>query len=767
MSARTKSQQGVVSPQLLFIAAAVGLILYVVVSSTFPFKDKLFGMFYPKPSSFAVETITLNAVEDTYVSSASKKIRYGNENTLVVNASPTIFYAYFKFDLTPLAGKTITSASLKFKTTTDSGSGSVNSFDIPLVDNSSWRESSVTWQNRPAFSSSIGTFTNVPANSWYTASLQVPRVQSKAGTLLSLAIRLGGGDQLLIRSSETTEPPQLVINYETDNPVSAPTPTSGNLLSNPGFETTLTPWGGWQGSAARVSGGHGGSWSGQVSYIGGTTPGVYTIGNGSTEVTNPTQGQIYQGSTWIRGSGTGVGKQARLVIRAGNLTNNYETYSSWVTLTSSWQQLSATHTVANAGMTYLDIYVVQNGAVVGDAFLVDDFSLTSSGGNPISSPSPIGLTTPFHPNSIWNKPISTTPVVLTQFNGAVSALAQCGTAILGIDWGGFAAIYPAGSTAPRRMVSRNGGAGVSIPVPEPVYADPPTNNWNTPEPGIDCTNRDCKIMIQDLSTNRSYDFYRWTKDTDVGDGIDYNVVSGGWNDLSSAGDGLYACWNGGSVFGGRAAGWPYSGGAVTLAEMQAALAPGGSGYLNHALSVALPKGLIQGNLPKFQRDYPRVWPARSTDGFSQNSGHFIMGQRLQLDPSVNVDALNLSPGAKVLARTLQRYGAWISDSGSGAQTGADQGLGSCLTHPGDFKIQVEQFLKCDTYRSCLDAARWSGVLGTNDLAGLPKDRLRVVDVNKTAEGLYEAGPGACGVLGVSTSQTIFQQVVNSVRSFFR
>jgi len=606
----------------------------------------------------------------------------------------------------------------------------------------------------------LGLIENVATGFQVCAALEDNSGDCTAPSDTCFCIRSSQGTYVPSVLTPTPSPSSPVFPTPSPSPPSSPAP--GNLLSNPGFETTLTPWGSWQGSAARVSGGHGGSWSGQVSYIGGTTPGVYTIGNGSTEVTNPTQGQIYQGSTWIRGSGTGVGKQARLVIRAGNLTNNYETYSSWVTLTSSWQQLSATHTVANAGMTYLDIYVVQNGAVVGDAFLVDDFSLTSSGGNPISSPSPIGLTTPFHPNSIWNKPISTTPVVLTQFNGAVSALAQCGTAILGIDWGGFAAIYPAGSTAPRRMVSRNGGAGVSIPVPEPVYADPPTNNWNTPEPGIDCTNRDCKIMIQDLSTNRSYDFYRWTKDTDVGDGIDYNVVSGGWNDLSSAGDGLYACWNGGSVFGGRAAGWPYSGGAVTLAEMQAALAPGGSGYLNHALSVALPKGLIQGNLPKFQRDYPRVWPARSTDGFSQNSGHFIMGQRLQLDPSVNVDALNLSPGAKVLARTLQRYGAWISDSGSGAQTGADQGLGSCLTHPGDFKIQVEQFLKCDTYRSCLDAARWSGVLGTNDLAGLPKDRLRVVDVNKTAEGLYEAGPGACGVLGVSTSQTIFREIDQAV-----
>ena len=47
------AQRGVISPHLLIALAVIGLIIYVLISSTFPFKDKLFGLLYPKPSSQA------------------------------------------------------------------------------------------------------------------------------------------------------------------------------------------------------------------------------------------------------------------------------------------------------------------------------------------------------------------------------------------------------------------------------------------------------------------------------------------------------------------------------------------------------------------------------------------------------------------------------------------------------------------------------------------------------------------------------------------
>lgn len=47
-------QKGIISPHLFLALAIMGIIIYVLISQTFPFKDQLFSLFYPKPSSKAV-----------------------------------------------------------------------------------------------------------------------------------------------------------------------------------------------------------------------------------------------------------------------------------------------------------------------------------------------------------------------------------------------------------------------------------------------------------------------------------------------------------------------------------------------------------------------------------------------------------------------------------------------------------------------------------------------------------------------------------------
>ncbi|MDP3998755.1 MAG: prepilin-type N-terminal cleavage/methylation domain-containing protein [bacterium] len=218
------------------------------------------------------------------------------------------------------------------------------------------------------------------------------------------------------------KPPTLYIAYSylapTPSPTPSPTPGPANLLSNPGFELSVDPWGSWQGSVSRVPGGHGGSYSGQVTYVGGSFPGYYSIDNGPPgEIYNPAQGQVYQASVWVKGVGSAIGKQARLTIRVWDLPLDiqYETSGSGIIMTSNWQQLTATHTVANPNMTDLDIYALQDNAVAGDAFLVDDFFLSVSGAGSTPVPTPASTSTPagsrdplkwpFASNSIWNMPI--------------------------------------------------------------------------------------------------------------------------------------------------------------------------------------------------------------------------------------------------------------------------------------------------------------------------------------------------------------------------
>ncbi|MGQ9406679.1 hypothetical protein [Mycolicibacterium gilvum] len=59
-------------------------------------------------------------------------------------------------------------------------------------------------------------------------------------------------------------------------------------------------------------------------------------------------------------------------------------------------------------------------------------------------------------------------------------------------------------------------------------------------------------------------------------------------------------------------------------------------------------------------------PAIKTDGTYRGADCVPAGARLRLDPDVDIDALNLGPAERVIARALQTYGAFVVDSGGAA-----------------------------------------------------------------------------------------------------
>ncbi|MDP2729826.1 MAG: hypothetical protein Q8O55_05035, partial [Dehalococcoidales bacterium] len=97
-----------------------------------------------------------------------------------------------------------------------------------------------------------------------------------------------------------------------------PTPTpipSGNLLSNPGFETGSTsPWSGWQADASLSSIARSGGYGGKAAFTTGTYGNVYTIGQDPVS-TNATAGQTYYATAWVRGEGSSIGKTSQVTIR--------------------------------------------------------------------------------------------------------------------------------------------------------------------------------------------------------------------------------------------------------------------------------------------------------------------------------------------------------------------------------------------------------------------------------------------------------------------
>jgi hypothetical protein len=123
--------------------------------------------------------------------------------------------AFLKFDLSPLAGKTISAVTLRIKTTADAVAGSVNGSNVKLVNDVLWKEQYLSYSNSVAISSTV--LGAVPANTapdtWYEITLTPSAIQQNLGGMLSVAIEGTGSDDLLLNSRESSDQPQLIITY--------------------------------------------------------------------------------------------------------------------------------------------------------------------------------------------------------------------------------------------------------------------------------------------------------------------------------------------------------------------------------------------------------------------------------------------------------------------------------------------------------------------------------------------------------------------------
>lgn len=176
-------------------------------------------------------TVTFSPSHDSYVNADLATTNFGTSTSLFTDVGPARIM-YFKFDLSSLAGKTITGATLRIKTTNTAGSATEQVQNIKLVEDTSWTESALTYNNRPTVSSTqLGGLTRADINTSYTVTLSSVVLQSKVGGSVSFAIVSGGSDVFRIHSKETTtgdaDKPLLSVTY-TD---STPTPTPAGTLA--------------------------------------------------------------------------------------------------------------------------------------------------------------------------------------------------------------------------------------------------------------------------------------------------------------------------------------------------------------------------------------------------------------------------------------------------------------------------------------------------------------------------------------------------------
>ncbi|MEL7337235.1 MAG: Ig-like domain-containing protein, partial [Planctomycetota bacterium] len=163
---------------------------------------------------------------------------YGRESTLDVN-NGYARYGYLRFDLSQLEGD-IHDATLKLHALQANGTGIIHS--LYQVDDGTWMEDDITWNNQPAAGSLITNWTplanstsEIDLTEYLTAALQ------QGQDVLNFVIKSNSSLQVQYASREHEQPelrPQLLLNVAGDNrpPIGA---NDSYLALNGGYELSV------------------------------------------------------------------------------------------------------------------------------------------------------------------------------------------------------------------------------------------------------------------------------------------------------------------------------------------------------------------------------------------------------------------------------------------------------------------------------------------------------------------------------------------------
>jgi hypothetical protein len=236
-----------------------------------------------------------------------------------------------------------------------------------------------------------------------------------------------------------------------------------------------------------------------------------------------------------------------------------------------------------------------------------------------------GAGRPFTPGSAFNLTLPASPVVDSGSAAMVSAILGKNRAYANLyDYG--EPVFDADATTPTFAVNCTMAWGTCDlerrPIRIPTVARPTDGT-------------DGRMIIIDWPARLACDFWQARK-----------TSTGGWETswgtcASIDGDGI-----GVSGSGATGAGINALTGVVRTYEIR-------QGRIDHALSF--------GTNNSCQRVFRA--PATKTDGASARTDCIPEGARIQLDPSINVDALpGITPGEKAVAKALQTYGAYNRDN---------------------------------------------------------------------------------------------------------
>jgi hypothetical protein len=263
---------------------------------------------------------------------------------------------------------------------------------------------------------------------------------------------------------------------------------------------------------------------------------------------------------------------------------------------------------------------------------------------PVPAPAPVAPAAPrlFASDSVWNASLPA-DAPLDPANGVlVRTLLNTVAQNEAAGWGPWIAtadtspLYTVPADQPTVRVQLDPGSWKAtlqqafVAVPIPLNAVP-------------AVGPDAHMTIWQPSTDRLWEFFQARK---LADGWHANF--GGAMSNVSRSPGYYDAdsWPGlsGPYWGATATSLPVIAGTVMVSELQAGVIP-------HALAMNIPWAK------------PKVysWPAQRTDGASTDPNAIPEGARFRLDPTLDLNSLNLPPMTRMLAEAAQRYGIVVRD----------------------------------------------------------------------------------------------------------
>jgi hypothetical protein len=266
----------------------------------------------------------------------------------------------------------------------------------------------------------------------------------------------------------------------------------------------------------------------------------------------------------------------------------------------------------------------------------------SSPAPPKSTASTTAASTLFAPTSVWNAPLSDAAPIDPASDSLVKTLTDTVAQNVAAGWGPW-------------IETKNTSSYYVVPADQPtVRVAFDTASWKAtlqqafeavpiPTNAVPGGGPDAHMTIYQPATDRMWELFQASRQADG-----WHASFGGAMSSASTSPGYYdaASWPGlsGSFWGATATSLPVIAGTMMISELSAGVIP-------HALAMDIP----------YARPKTYSWPAQRTDGASTDPNAIPEGARFRLDPSLDIDALNLPPMTRIMAKAAQRYGIVVRD----------------------------------------------------------------------------------------------------------